>query len=144
MDGTGIYTNRMLFGGKMKLLILLTILLFDADFRQTRTSAMLESPLVATGHMHYAAPDDIVWRYDGSETTSLPPQILSYIRSMVAEERAEADGWVEVTPLPKQVKRLFSSIRILMKNGAAHEVILTEPNGDQTKIEFINPQYTIQ
>lgn len=128
----------------MKLLILLTILLFDADFRQTRMSAMLEQPQVVTGHMHYAAPDDIEWRYDGAESTSLPPQILSYIRTMVAQERAESDGWVEVDPLPKQVRKIFSSIRILMKQGVAHEVVLTEPNGDQTKIEFLKPQYTIQ
>lgn len=124
----------------MKLLILLTILLFDSDFRQTRTSVMLEKPQVVTGHMHYAAPDNIEWRYDGAETTSLPPQILSYIRQMVAAESEVKDGWVEVAPIPKQVKRLFVSIRILMKNGVAREVVLTEPNGDQTKIEFINPE----
>lgn len=127
----------------MKLLIFLTILLFDADFRQTRTAAMLEQPQVVTGHMHYAAPEEITWQYDGAETTPLPAPILNYIRSMVAAESAVSDGWVEVTPLPKQVKKLFVSISILMKNGVAHEVVLTEPNGDQTKIEFINPQYKI-
>lgn len=128
----------------MKLIILLTILLFDSDFRQTRTAAMLESPQVVTGHMHYAVPDEIEWRYDGADTTPLPPQILNYIRSMVAAESTVADGWIEVSPLPKQVKKLFTSITILMKKGVAHEVVLTEPNGDQTKIEFTNPQYTIQ
>lgn len=128
----------------MKLLILLTILLFDSDFRQTRTAAMLETPQVATGHMHYAAPDEIAWQYDGADTTPLPAQILSYIRTMVATESEATEGWVDVTPLPKQVKRLFASIRILMRDGVAHEVVLTEPNGDQTVIEFINPQYTIQ
>lgn len=128
----------------MKLLILLTILLFDADFRQTRTSVLLEKPQVVTGHMHYAAPDNIEWRYDGAESASLPPQILNYIRTMVATESTASDGWVEVAPLPKQVKKMFASIRILMKGGVAHEVVLTEPNGDQTKIEFLNPQYTIE
>lgn len=128
----------------MKLLILLTILLFDADFRQTRISAILENPQVVTGHMHYAAPNDIDWRYDGAESASLPPQILNYIRTMVTKESAVSDGWVEVEPLPKQVKKMFSSIRILMKGGVAHEVILIEPNGDQTKIEFLKPQYTIE
>lgn len=127
----------------MKLLILLSILLFNADFRQTRTSAMLEKPEVLTGHMHYVAPDEITWRYDGAEATPLPAPILGYIRTMVTTENAVTDGWIEVTPLPKQVKRFFSSIRIFLKDGVAHEVILTEPNGDQTKIEFINPQYKI-
>lgn len=128
----------------MKLLLLLTLLLFDADFRQTRTSAMLAEPQILTGHMHYAAPNELTWQYDGAEQSPLPPQLLEYIRTMVAAESAVKDGWVEVSPLPKQVKRFFSSIKILMKNGVAHEVILTEPNGDQTKIEFITPQYTLQ
>lgn len=128
----------------MKLLLLLTILLFDADFRQTKTSSMLAEPQILTGHMHYVAPDEITWQYDGAEQSSLPPQLIDYIRAMVTSESAVMDGWVDVSPLPKQVKRVFSSVKMLMKNGVAHEVILTEPNGDQTKIEFITPQYTLQ
>lgn len=128
----------------MMLITLLAILLFDADFQQTRTSSLLDQPQVLTGHMYYAAPDTIRWTYDGADAVALPPQMLRYIQTMIATHNETAEGWITVSPLPKQAKRLFQQIQLRMSGGVAREVVLTEHGGDETRILFLNPTYRIQ
>ncbi len=120
------------------MLIILFVSLFDADFVQTRTSDLLVEPQVVTGHMRFEAPEKIVWQYDGRAEARLPEQMLTHIRSLIVSEQYKEDGWQTINQLPKQMRKMFSEIKILIKNKVATEVILTEPTGDTTRIEFRN------
>lgn len=123
-------------------------------FRQVRTSAMWQEPETRMGTFEYAAPDQIRWTYDGLENLQLPEQMRTLIRQAVSG-RIEGINelfhteWQEMTltmtPRKKPMRRLFSSIQIVFSpNGVARQVILTEPSGDVTAIEFVNIRYTIR
>ncbi|MCQ2335177.1 MAG: outer membrane lipoprotein carrier protein LolA [Paludibacteraceae bacterium] len=125
----------------------------SSRFRQTRTSAMLQEPEIRMGSFEFSAPDEIRWIYDGLENLRLPDQMLALIKQAVsgrmegAEELFQME-WNEqeltMVPRKKQMKRFFSSIRIVFAaDGVARQVLLTEPTGDTTTIEFINIKYTI-
>ena len=120
------------------LFIILFIALFDADFVQTRTSDLLVEPQVMTGHIRFENPDKISWQYDNLAETKLPEPMLNYIRTLIASEQNHEDGWQSINPLPKQLRKMFSEVRIHFKNNVATEVLLTEPTGDQTRIQFKN------
>ncbi len=105
------------------------------------------------GSFEFSAPDEIRWIYDGLENLRLPDQMLALIKQAVsgrmegAEELFQME-WNEqeltMVPRKKQMKRFFSSIRIVFAaDGVARQVLLTEPTGDTTTIEFINIKYTI-
>lgn len=123
-------------------------------FKQVRTSAMLQEPEIRMGSFEYVAPDSIQWVYDGIENLRLPEQMLELIRQAVSGNTDRLNDmflteWEDATltliPQKKQMKRFFSSIQIIFSpDGVAHHVILTEPTGDITSIEFINIRYTIQ
>jgi len=119
-------------------LLIFLLTLFDADFVQTRFSAMLAAPEKATGHMRYESPDQLEWTYEGRSAAALPPRMLDYIRQFIAAEDNPADGWRTVAPLPRQLGRLFSEIRIRYEGGVAREVVLVEQSGDRTEIRFSN------
>ncbi|MBR1808107.1 MAG: outer membrane lipoprotein carrier protein LolA [Paludibacteraceae bacterium] len=120
------------------LFVILFIGLFDADFVQTRTSDLLVEPQVMTGHIRFEAPENISWQYDGKAEAKLPEPMLNYIRSLIVSEQEHADGWQTISPLPKQLRKMFSEVKILFKDNVAVEVVLTEPTGDKTQINFKN------
>lgn len=120
------------------LIIILFVSLFDADFVQTRTSDLLVEPQVMTGHIRFEAPQNIQWQYEGKTEARLPAQMLNYIRDLIVSEQVAEDGWQTVSPLPKQLRKMFSEIRILFENKVAKQVVLTEPTGDKTEIVFRN------
>lgn len=125
-----------------------------ARFKQVRTSSMLKEPEVRMGSFEFAAPDQIKWVYDGLENLQLPEQMLGLIRQAVSGNMDDIDNmfqteWKDkeltMTPKKKQMKRFFASIRIkFSSDGVARQVILTEPSGDITSIEFINIRYTVK
>ena len=47
----------------MLALIIAVILSLEADFTQTKTSALMSEPQVSTGHLAYRAPDYMQWSY---------------------------------------------------------------------------------
>lgn len=121
-------------------------------FKQIRTSTMLQTPETRYGMFEYTAPDQIKWIYDGLENLQLPEQMLGLIRQAVSGNMEGINEmffteWekqtLTMTPRKKQLKRFFSTIQIIFSpDGVAHQVILTEPSGDVTAIEFINIRYT--
>lgn len=124
----------------------------ESSFRQTRISVMLENPEVREGSFLYIAPDSIRWCYDGMENVKLPKQMLSLIRQAVSGDVQTVKSMFRIswhgndmmlTPLKNQVKRFFSTIKVTFTNdGVAKRVLLTEPNGDTTEIEFLKLKYT--
>lgn len=121
-------------------LFILLLTFFDADFIQTRTSQMLSAPEVTKGHVRFEEPEQLTWTYEGQSAAALPPRMLDYIRQFIVAEDNPTDGWHDLSPLPKQVSRMFSKISIRYEGGIAREVLLTEPSGDTTSIRFINPK----
>lgn len=125
----------------------------ESTFRQVRTSALLDRPEQRTGHFRYTAPDMIEWKYDGLENLQFPEQMLGFIRQAVSGDMDAAAAifdiqWSDMTatmlPKKKQMRRFFEKIEIVfVKEGVARRVILTEPSGDTTEIEFINLKYNI-
>lgn len=121
-------------------------------FKQIRTSTMLQAPETRIGTFEYEAPNQIKWIYDGYENLQLPEQMLGLICQAVSGNTEDLNDmflteWEEqtltMTPRKKQMKRFFSLIQIIFSSdGVAHQVILTEPSGDVTAIEFINIRYT--
>lgn len=126
----------------------------SSRFRQVRSSALLQEPEVRMGSFEFAAPDAIRWVYDGLENLQMPDQMLAMIRQSVSGNMQDLDAlfaveWSQqqltMIPRRKQMKRFFTSIRIVFAaDGVAREVVLTEPTGDTTTIEFINISYTLQ
>lgn len=122
----------------MKLLFILLIIFFDADFTQSHSSQLLDKPVVRTGHITYNAPDAVDWVYNDGNKATLPPQVLKAMRQLITDSSDLADGWHTVESLPKQINKFFSEIKILMKNNVAQQVNLKEKGGDVTIIEFSN------
>lgn len=118
----------------------------EADFVQTKSSAMMNEPQVSTGHLVYRAPDFMQWSYrtpqamtweiDG-EKSNVNPQIQKMLRMIMSSISGVAS---EDPKLQKETKKLFREVNITMdeKNEAAKRVELIEKNGDVTVIEFKN------
>ena len=127
-------------------LILTVIVSLQADFVQTKTSAMLAEPQVSTGHMTYRAPDymqwayltpqQLVWEIDG-EQSNVNPQIQKLLRMIMS---SVAGNSADDPKLQKESKRLFREVNITMdaSGQVARHVELIEKNGDTTTIEFTN------
>ena len=130
----------------MLLFILAVIMGLEADFVQTKSSAMMNEPQVSTGHLVYRAPDFMQWSYrtpqamtweiDG-EKSNVNPQIQKMLRMIMSSISGVA---AEDPKLQKEAKKLFREVNITMdeKNEAAKRVELIEKNGDVTVIEFKN------
>lgn len=130
----------------MLALILAVIVSLEADFVQTKTSALFADPQVSTGHMTYRAPDymqwayrspqQLVWEIDG-EQSNVNPQIQKLLRMIMA---SVAGNTAEDPKLQKESKRLFREVNITMDEAGqvARRVELIEKNGDTTTIEFTN------
>jgi len=128
----------------MLALILAVIVSLEADFVQTKTSALFADPQVSTGHMTYRAPDymqwayltpqQLVWEIDG-EQSNVNPQIQKLLRMIMA---SVAGNTAEDPKLQKESKRLFREVNIVMDEAGqvARRVELIEKNGDTTTIEF--------
>lgn len=125
----------------------------DADFRQVRSSAMLQTDQVLTGRFVFDAPDRIQWKYNGGVEARLPEQMLRFISRAVGGGFLQSDEDFEVsrqgdmltlTPKKKQLKKMFSSIviRFSAQTGIAEEVLMTETGGDSTTIYFTNIHYS--
>lgn len=130
----------------MLALILAVIVSLEADFVQTKSSAMLNEPQVSTGHMSYRAPDymqwaytspqQVVWEIDG-EQSNVNPQIQRLLRMILS---SVAGNNTDDPQLQRESKRLFRSVDIQMDESGevAKRVELVEKNGDTTVIEFSN------
>lgn len=130
----------------MLALILAVIVSLEADFVQTKSSAMLNEPQVSTGHMSYRAPDYMQWAYtsplplvwviDG-EQSNVNPQIQRLLRMILS---SVAGNNTDDPQLQRESKRLFRSVDIQMDESGevAKRVELVEKNGDTTVIEFSN------
>jgi len=126
--------------------ILSVIVSLEADFVQTKSSALMVEPQVSTGHMSYRAPDfmrweyskpqTIVWEIDGDKT-NVNPQIQKLLRSIMASVQGQS---AEDANIQRETKKLFRSVQVTMdeKTHVAKQVELIEKNGDTTIIEFKN------
>ena len=126
--------------------ILSVIVSLEADFVQTKSSALMVEPQVSTGHMSYRAPDfmrweyskpqTIVWEIDGDKT-NVNPQIQKLLRSIMASVQGQS---AEDANIQRETKKLFRSVQVTMdeKTRVAKQVELIEKNGDTTIIEFKN------
>ena len=130
----------------MLLFILAVIMGLEADFVQTKSSAMMNEPQVSTGHLVYRAPDFMQWSYRtpqamtweiDCEKSNVNPQIQKMLRMIMSSISGDA---AEDPKLQKETKKLFREVNITMdeKNEAAKRVELIENNGDVTVIEFKN------
>lgn len=132
----------------MLALILSVILSLEADFVQTKTSALMLEPQVSTGHMSYRSPDYLRWAYDkpqvlvwemNGQETNVNPQVQKLLRMIMASVSGEAQ---DDAKMQRESKRLFRSVNIVMdeRNEVAQRVEMIEKNGDTTLIEFSNVQ----
>ena len=124
--------------------IIAVIVSLEADFVQTKSSALMSEPQISTGHMIYRAPDYMQWAYktpqamiweiDG-EKSNVNPQVQKLLRMIMS---SIAGGNSEDSQLLKESKRLFREVNITMddSNEVARRVEMIEKNGDTTVIEF--------
>ena len=124
--------------------IIAVIVSLEADFVQTKSSALMNEPQISTGHMIYRAPDYMQWAYktpqamiweiDG-EKSNVNPQVQKLLRMIMS---SIAGGNTEDAQLRKESKRLFREVNITMdeNNEVARRVEMIEKNGDTTVIEF--------
>jgi len=130
----------------MLAIIIAIIVSLEADFVQTKSSAMMNEPQVSTGHMSYRAPDFMRWAYQTPEVLSweingtesnVNPQIQKLLRMIMA---SVAGGSNDDPKMQKESKKLFREVNITMdeRNEVAQRVELIEKNGDRTLIEFKN------
>lgn len=126
--------------------ILSVIVSLEADFVQTKSSALMVEPQVSTGHMSYRAPDFMRWKYTKPQTvvweidgdkTNVNPQIQKLLRSIMASVQGQS---AEDANIQRETKKLFRSVQVTMdeKTNVAKQVELIEKNGDTTIIEFKN------
>ena len=158
MGRNPLHHGRVLPCGKLKMengqlkimlaLIISIILSLEADFVQTKTSALMLEPQVSTGHMSYRSPDYLRWAYDkpqvlvwemNGQETNVNPQVQKLLRMIMASVSGEAQ---DDAKMQRESKRLFRSVNIVMdeRNGVAQRVEMIEKNGDITLIEFSNVQ----
>ena len=126
--------------------IIAVIVSLEADFVQTKQSALMSEPQVSTGHLSYHAPEYMQWAYtspqaiqweiDGN-TSNVNPQIQKLLRMIMASIAGEA---AQDEKMQRESTRLFRDVRITMdeSNQVAKRVELVEKNGDLTTIEFTN------
>ena len=130
----------------MLALIIAVILSLEADFTQTKTSALMSEPQVSTGHLVYHAPDYMQWAYTSPQTitweingtkSNVNPQIQKLLRMIMASIAGNSQ---EDEKMQRESKRLFKAVNITMdeRNEVAKRVELIEKNGDVTIIEFKN------
>ena len=153
------YHGRLLFGGQMKHLLGIVVLLtgfvpafafshLEAQFRQVRESSMLNEPQVLTGQFEYDVPDRVSWTYDSGVQAQLPESMLRFIAKAVdGSYLQQSDDFVveqthnavTLTPKKPRLKKLFSRIVIRFdQNGLAEQVVMTDATGDITTITFMN------
>lgn len=126
--------------------IIAVIVSLEADFTQTKQSALMNEPQVSKGHLIYRAPDYMQWAYtspqaiqweiDGN-TTNVNPQIQKLLRMIMSSIAGNSQ---EDEKMQRESKRLFRDVRITMdeSNQVAKRVELVEKNGDITTIDFSN------
>ena len=126
--------------------IIAVIISLEADFTQTKQSALMSEPQVSKWHLIYRAPDYMQWAYtspqaiqweiDGN-TTNVNPQIQKLLRMIMSSIAGNSQ---EDEKMQRESKRLFRDIRITMdeSNQVAKRVELVEKNGDITTIDFSN------
>ena len=126
--------------------IIAAIVSVQADFVQTKNSALFSEPQVSTGKMVYQAPDylkwtyetpnNVVWEIDG-DRTNVNPQVQKLLRMIMASIASE--GKIDAK-MERESKKLFQSVTVRMdeKTRIAKQVELIEKNGDITIIEFKN------
>lgn len=126
--------------------ILAAIVSIQADFVQTKNSALFSEPQVSTGKMIYRAPEylhwayetpnNVIWEIDG-DRSNVNPQVQKLLRMIMASIASEGktDGKME-----RESKKLFQSVIVRMdeETHIAKQVELIEKNGDITIIEFKN------
>lgn len=126
--------------------IIAAIVSVQADFVQTKNSALFSEPQVSTGKMIYRAPDylkwtyetpnNVIWEIDG-DRSNVNPQVQKLLRMIMASIASEGktDGKME-----RESKKLFQSVIVRMdeETHIAKQVELIEKNGDTTIIEFKN------
>ncbi len=126
--------------------ILAAIVSIQADFVQTKNSALFSEPQVSTGKMIYRAPEylhwayetpnNVIWEIDG-DRSNVNPQVQKLLRMIMASIASEGktDGKME-----RESKKLFQSVIVRMdeETHIAKQVELIEKNGDTTIIEFKN------
>ena len=119
----------------------------EAVFRQVKQQAMLTEPQILTGKFVYDAPSKVSWKYDKGIEARLPEQMLNFIAAAVSGQYLETnsdfsvteqDGVIVLIPLKRQLKKMFSSIKLHLKDNIAQEVILNEATGDITTISLSN------
>ncbi len=126
--------------------IIAAIVSIQADFVQTKHSALFCEPQVSTGHMIYRSPDylkwtystpeKVVWEMDGNRS-NVNPQVQKLLRMIMA---SIAGRNAENTRIQRETKRLFRSVNVIMNEDiqVARRVEMVEKNGDTTIIEFKN------
>lgn len=124
--------------------IIAVIVSLEADFVQTKTSALMNEPQVSMGYLVYHAPEymqwayttpqPLVWEIDGNKS-NVNPQIQKLLRMIMA---SIAGGNQEDEKMQRESKRLFRAVNITMdeRNEVAKRVEMIEKNGDTTIIEF--------
>ena len=130
----------------MLVLIIAAIVSIQADFVQTKHSALFCEPQVSTGHMIYRSPDYLKWTYSTPQTviwemdgeqSNVKPQIRQLLRMIMASIAGQN---AENTRMQRETKRLFRSVNVIMNEDiqVARRVEMVEKNGDTTIIEFKN------
>ena len=134
----------------MLTLLIAIIVSLEADFVQTKSSALMNEPQVSTGHLTYRAPDymqwaykkpnALVWEIDGDQS-NVNPQIQKLLRMIMASISGEA---TDDPKMQRESKKLFREVNITMdeQHEVARRVEMTEKNGDVTVIEFKNVHTT--
>jgi outer membrane lipoprotein-sorting protein len=126
--------------------IIAAIVSIQADFVQTKHSALFCEPQVSTGHMIYRSPDYLQWAYSTPQTviwemdgeqSNVKPQIKQLLRMIMASIAGQN---AENTRIQRETKRLFRSVNVIMNEDiqVARRVEMVEKNGDTTIIEFKN------
>ncbi len=121
----------------------------SCSFVQTKHTALLEEDLVSRGRMSVEAPATLVWEYTSpapkTYTTNLNDnrrfQAMARKKDFSREVFSGAKEWkIVLTPLKRDLKQLFAGIEVWMDkaSGEFTRVVMTDPNGDTTKIEFSN------
>lgn len=126
--------------------IIAAIVSIQADFVQTKYSALFCEPQVSTGNMIYRSPDylkwtystpeKVVWEMDGNRS-NVNPQVQKLLRMIMASIAGQN---AENTRIQRETKRLFRSVNVIMNEDiqVARRVEMVEKNGDTTIIEFKN------
>jgi len=121
---------------------------FVCNFVQRRHTSLLEEDLVSKGKLTMDAPDSLVWAYVSPGKKSYTVDLTTDARFMAMARKQDFsrevlvgdDGTerIVLTPLKRDLKKLFTLIEVDMKYGVFTRVKMTELSGDFTLIEFTN------